>query len=357
MSPTSFSKLAGLLEKKSADAAFLDDPNDVYYLTRFPSTYLLLLVARKKTYLVTDMRYKLEIESRKDLMKECELVIRTTGSVLERLFLKAGVSTVLVDPESMTLRAFDEIKKKLPRIRFSAEAGLVKGLRILKTGDEVRTIGKALMIAERSLAETLPSIREGVSERDIKVELEYRFFKNGADKTAFDTIIASGPNAASPHAHVTGRKIRNGDMIIMDFGVSLDGYCSDITRTVFLGTPDRLYANRYNAVRAAMTRSEERIRAGMKAKEVDAIARTCLKRRRLDGYFTHSLGHGVGIQVHERPYLNPSSPEILKKGMIVTVEPGIYIKGWGGIRIEDMVVVGRGSSRILTRFPSEMIVL
>jgi Xaa-Pro aminopeptidase len=357
MSPTSFSRLAALLAERSADAAFIDDPSDVFYLTRFPSTYLLVLVTRRKTYLVTDMRYKLEIEGRKDLMKQCELVVRTGGSALEQLLRRTGVSSVLVDPDSLTLRSFEDLKKKLPDVRFSAEAGLVKGLRLVKARDEIGTVGRALAMAERSLAETLPFIREGVSEREIRTELEYRFARNGADKVAFDTIIASGPNAASPHAHVSDRKVRNREMIIMDFGVCLNGYQSDITRTVFLGRPDRLYALRYKAVREAMLRAEERIRAGMTAKAADAVARDSLRRGGLEGYFTHSLGHGVGVQIHERPFLNPSSPETLKKGMVVTVEPGIYVKGWGGIRIEDMVVVGQGGSRVLTRFPSGMIVL
>jgi len=357
MSPTSFNKLHKILGSRSADAVFIDDPNDVFYLTRFPSTYLLVLISKKKKFLITDMRYKLEIERRGDLMREFELVIRTHGSVLEKLFREEKIASVLVDPESMTLHSFDEMKKKFPKVRFSAEAGLVKGLRTVKSADEMRCVSGALAIAEKSLAETLPCIKEGVSERDIRIELEYRFFRNGADKTAFDTIIASGPNAAVPHSHVSDRLIAAGDMIIMDFGVSLGGYNSDITRTIFLGQPDGLYKKRYNAVRDAMLLAEDKIRAGLVSRDVDAIARNSLKRRGLDGYFTHSLGHGVGIQIHERPYLNPSSREILRKGMIVTIEPGIYVKGWGGIRIEDMVVVGSGNSRVITRFPNEMIVI
>jgi Xaa-Pro aminopeptidase len=181
--------------------------------------------------------------------------------------------------------------------------------------------------------------------------------KNGGDSESFETIVASGSNAATPHAHATNKKVRAGEMIIIDFGVKKEGYCSDTTRTIFMGEPDHLSQKRYQAVKRAMVTSEKEVFAGKQAKEIDAIARNLLKEEKLDSYFTHSLGHGCGLEVHERPYLNPKSEDILQPGAIVTIEPGIYIKGWGGIRIEDMVLVTSKGPEILTKLTKEMIVL
>jgi Xaa-Pro aminopeptidase len=308
-----------------------------------------VLISRRKAWLITDDRYSLAIRSRRDLGRDFDLIVRRgpLEPMIREALLREKVHTLGFDPRRTSVQRLADLRKGLPGIGLKAFDGPVTGLRAVKSDDELGLIERSLAVTEHAFKKTLSVIKPGISEMEIKTELEYRMARDGSEKPAFDTIIGSGPNAAVPHHRTGKRKVRKGDMIIMDFGAVVDGYYSDLTRTVFVGRPDAVYRERYQAVRDAMERVEESARHGMTCPEADAIARKVLESKGLAKYFTHSLGHGVGVEIHEAPSLNPRSPETLEAGMVVTVEPGIYIEGWGGIRIEDMVSVGKKKSRVL----------
>ncbi len=347
------------LKQEKADSFLITNDTDVLYLSRFPCTYGRILITGKRCFFITDLRYKLDAEKSEWLKKHFQLMIQEKG--LEQLLISLAASikikSCLLDSGNVTLRTFWKFQKEANSIHFIPTKTPVHLGRLTKSDYEKKLIVKSLRIAEKSFLDTLPLIKPGISEHEIRTELEYRFMRNGADSTSFESIIASGKNAATPHAHATNKKIRSGDMIIMDFGVKKDGYCSDTTRTVFIGKPDSLYVKRYEAVREAMLMAQNQAKPGIASKSVDSFARESLKRNNLDKYFTHSLGHGCGLDVHEDPFVNPRSESILKKGMVITIEPGIYIKGWGGIRIENMVHVTSGNPEILTKLSSKMLVI
>lgn len=359
MPPNPIDSLRLLLQEKRADALLVTGEEDTFYLSRFPCTYGRFLITKKKAFFITDSRYKLDAEKSLFLKKNYSIKILIKGfhPLFQELCSAEKIQTCIIESQKTTLCDLQELKTKTIGITFIPLENTVASLREFKTSVEALKITQALRIAEQSFKQTLSLIKSGITEKDIRTELEYRFAKNGADSESFETIVASGINAATPHAHATNKKIRAGEMIIVDFGVKKDGYCSDTTRTIFLGKPDSLFKKRYEAVKQAMIKSEQEAFAGKHTKDIDAIARNLLKKEKLDSYFTHSLGHGCGLEVHERPYLNPKSENILKPGAVVTIEPGIYIKGWGGIRIEDMVLVTSVKPKILTKLTKEMTIL
>jgi len=235
--------------------------------------------------------------------------------------------------------------------------GMVEEFREVKEPYELEAIRKAQRISERVFSGVLALVREGVEERELALEIDYRFRKEGGEHSSFETIIASGPNTSKPHAVPTERRLRKGDLVLFDMGTTVDGYASDMTRTVVLGKADRLKKERYTIVLDAQQAALEGISAGMKCSEADRLARTVIERAGYGREFVHSLGHGVGLEVHESPCLSVSSESVLKKGSVVTVEPGIYFPEWGGIRIEDMVVITETGCLNLTEAPKELMEL
>ena len=215
---------------------------------------------------------------------------------------------------------------------------------------------KAQSVTDAAFTEILPFIKEGVSEIEVAARLEYIILKNGCE-LAFDSIVAFGENGSKPHAHRSERKLRIGEFVTMDFGAKYKGYCSDMTRTVALGAVDERKARAYNAVLEANKLAAKTAKAGDKCSDVDAVARNYLAKYGLDKYFTHSLGHSVGVDIHEMPAFSPKCDEILKPGMIITDEPGVYLAGDFGLRIEDMLLITENGARVLTNSDKNLIVL
>jgi Xaa-Pro aminopeptidase len=218
----------------------------------------------------------------------------------------------------------------------------------VKDATEIAQISKAGSITRGAFEEILALVRPGVREWDLAAEIEYRMRRRGAEGAAFETIVASGPRGAIPHARPSSKLLQENELVIFDLGAILGGYAADMTRTLFLGKPNRQIRGYYSAVLGAQERAMGRVRAGTSAGTVDATARRALGRRSLGRYFTHSTGHGVGLEVHEKPRLGRGEKDRLKSGCVVTVEPGIYMEGLGGIRIEDTVLVGPERPEILT---------
>jgi Xaa-Pro aminopeptidase len=227
----------------------------------------------------------------------------------------------------------------------------------VKDLEEMKRIKKAVEIADITFEEILPVLRPGVRELDVAAELEYRMKKNGADAPAFETICASGFRSAWPHGRASEKKIGNNELVTLDFGAFYGGYCSDVTRTVVVGKATDRQKKVYETVLRAQKRGVAAVRPGLKGKEVDRRTRDVIERAGFGKYFGHGTGHGIGLLVHDYPGVGQTSEDVLMPGMVVTIEPGIYIPGWGGVRIEDDVYVGARSGVVLNRAPKELLEL
>lgn len=227
---------------------------------------------------------------------------------------------------------------------------------LIKTASEIEKMTAAQRITEKTLAYILPKLRTGVTETEIAAEIDKDFLRNGGEKPAFDTIVAFGENAAECHHIPTDRELEKGDIVLIDIGAMSGGYCSDMTRTFCYGNPDAEITRVYNLVLQAQKLVLKHIKAGMTGREADAIAREFLRSNGFDKEFCHTLGHGVGREIHEEPRLATYSDKVLEENMVVTVEPGVYIEGWGGVRIEDMVVIKKDGIINLTEFDKSLII-
>lgn len=235
--------------------------------------------------------------------------------------------------------------------------GLVEGIRQVKEAAEIERIEEAARLTDAAFEHILDFIRPGLTEQEVALELEFWMRKNGSEGVAFTPIVASGPNSSRPHATVTRRTIESGDFVKMDFGACIGGYRADMTRTVVVGVPDERQREVYSAVLAANEAALAAVRGGVAARDVDAVARSVLEKCGFGDAFTHGLGHGVGLGIHELPTLNAQSRDVLRTGSVVTIEPGVYLEGGFGVRIEDLVVVEEAGCRVLTRSPKELIQL
>jgi len=231
--------------------------------------------------------------------------------------------------------------------------GVVEKLRLRKTPEEVERIRKAQALAEEALAHVLPLLRPGVEEREIALEVEFFLKRRGAEGAAFPPIVASGERGALPHARASEKRLKAGELVTLDLGARLEGYHSDMTRTFALGRPKEELRRAYKAVEEALEAALAALAPGKTGKEVDAVARKALEAHGLDRYFVHSLGHGVGLAVHEGPSLSPYGEEVLEPGMVVTVEPGVYLPGLGGVRLEELVLLTESGVELLSRFPRD----
>ncbi|RUM89078.1 MAG: aminopeptidase P family protein [Thermovibrio sp.] len=303
------------------------DESENFYLTGFRSTFsIVLITGRERALLFTDGRY---IERAKEEVKGFEVVEWKGWDEFNRN-LKEEVEEVIVDPERIKASTLKKIE--VPVIE---EEGFLRELRSVKTPEEVSLITRAVQIAEISLKSVLHLLKPGITEVEFRRELLSAFFKFGGEGEAFPTIVASGRNSAIPHWETGSREIKDGDVVIVDFGTVYRGYVSDITRTFLIGNVPTEMREVYEAVREAQEVGIGELKPGKSCSEVDLKVREFLEKKGLSEYFVHSLGHGIGVEVHESPTLSRRSREVLRRGNVVTVEPGVYIPGLGGVRIED----------------------
>jgi Xaa-Pro aminopeptidase len=337
------------LAETGTAAALISLPANVRYLSGFAGEGHLVLTGSKGA-VCTDSRYELQA---KEEASGLETIINVNGQLASvNEFLNAqGVSLLAFEEHVITYAQFQQLAEQFGSENLKPVQGAVEKLRIVKDAEEIDAIRKAAQITSRSLTELLSELGPGPTEREVALELDRRMVMNGADDVAFDTIVASGPSAACPHASPGQRRLAEGEMVKIDVGCRLNGYCSDMTRTVFLGEPTEQFVELYNVVLDAQEAALEVVRAGLSCAELDGTARAAIEAAGFGEYFTHSLGHGVGLEVHEAPRVSTRSDETLEAGMVVTVEPGIYIEDWGGIRIEDLVVVTEDGCEVLTETP------
>lgn len=275
-------------------------------------------------------------------------------SAAARWLSRKGPGAAGYEDDHLSCRAFRVLEREVHRsVRLVPAGGIVEDLRIIKDEDEIEQIREAGRITVEVFEEVLPQVGVGARESDLVAEIEYRMLRKGAEGAAFETIVASGPRGALPHARASSRRLQKDELVILDLGAILGGYAADMTRTVYLGRPSQRVRRLYSAVLEAQRLATESLQAGIRAGDVDKVARRALARRGLAKYFTHSTGHGVGLEIHERPRVGRGEKTRIEAGCVVTTEPGVYLKGFGGIRIEDTVAVGPEGPEILTTAPKD----
>ena len=327
------------------------------YFSGFGSSAGVILVTKETSYLIIDSRY---FDKADAAVTDCEVVLMDDlRSQLLDLLVKHNITKLSVESARMTIAEFEDYKQKLYYAELDGSSWLsdeITSMRVIKSEDEVRRIVKAQRIAEAAFERLLEKMRRGMTEKQVAALLNYFMMDCGADELSFETIAASGVNSASPHAVPTDKKLENGDFLTLDFGAVVDGYHSDMTRTLVIGDPTPEMEELYNAVYSANLDGLQAIRADVGGKLVDSVARSTLNGwGGYDKYFGHGLGHGVGLEIHEAPTLSRKSTSVLREGMIVTVEPGAYISGRYGVRIEDMVLVTENGCKNLTTTTKKLI--
>ncbi len=341
-------KLQKQLRKKKIDALLVTQPHNRRYLSGYTamdhniseSSGVLLIPARGKMHLLTDFRYQLQAEHE---VTGCKVKLYRRGltALLRNLLPKLEIETLGFESDYMlhsTHLAMQDAFKKAG-IKLVPLSGIIEKMRLIKDKTEIELIRKSVALNEEVFLEIYPTITSAQTEIDVALAIEHAMRKKGAEAASFDSIVASGENSALPHAVPTNTPIANNRPLTIDMGLILNGYCSDMTRTFVPGKADKKYKKIHRIVREAQLAGMSAIRAGVTGRDVDKVARDIIADAGYGDYFGHSLGHGVGLAVHEGPRVASRAQKKLQAGMIVTVEPGIYIPGWGGIRLENMVLV------------------
>ncbi|HTK83225.1 MAG TPA: aminopeptidase P family protein [Bacteroidota bacterium] len=326
------------------------------YLSGFSGSSGVGLVTEKACFLITDGRYASQVRSE---VHGWRVVITSTSAFEElqrRNRLRSGMR-VGFDGNTVVLSQFQQLKRLFPKVKFLPKADCIEKIAVIKDQTEIALIREAVNITDTVFNEMLSVLRPGITELDVAAEISYRQRKHGAEADAFETIVASGERSSLPHGRATTKVIQKGDIVTLDFGCVYKGYHSDMTRTVMIGKPNGEAKKIYSVVREAQQRAIDATHSGMKAKDLDAVARKHIREHGYDKYYRHSLGHGIGLQIHESPRISVLSPAILATGNVITIEPGIYIPKLGGVRIEDDVVITNGSCEVLTKSPKHLIVL
>ncbi|OPZ71943.1 MAG: putative peptidase [Firmicutes bacterium ADurb.Bin456] len=349
-------KLRERFAAKDVEALYVTNPENRFYLSGFTGTAGSLLLCRNNNYLFTDFRYTGQAA------QECPdyRIIEWSGEnakILLEYLADNGVSLLGLEGDNLTYNQFMSLREQLAGVGLKSVSGLVEELRASKDKGEIALIEVAVRLADEAFQEVLPLLRPGVPEKEVALMLEYSMRCRGAEGASFKTIVASGARSALPHGVASAKIMAPGDFVTLDFGAIYNGYHSDITRTVVLGRPEQKQREIYDIVLKAQTSAIESLRAGIKASDVDGAARGIIAGAGYGEQFGHSTGHGVGLCIHEKPRLSARDQTLLEEGMVVTVEPGIYLPGWGGVRIEDTVLVQNDGCRILTRTPKEKLLV
>ena len=343
------------LRARNLDCLVVTHPANWYYLSGFTGESGALLVTSAGTKLLTDGRFTVQAKEETRGIK-IEQQQGTLYTALGELLRGEGIRRFGFDPGQLTVSQWKAVRKAAGDNCKGVEAGgLVEGLRKRKDAGELAQMRKAAILVGEVLEGVLKLVRPGIREREIGAEIEYQMRKHGASGPSFETIVASGWRAALPHARPTDKLLRKNELVVLDLGVILGHYCSDMTRTVYLGRAPKRIRGWYNAVREAQAAGVEAVKAGATCGEVDAATRDVLQKSRLETYFVHSTGHGLGLEVHEEPRVARGQAVRLEPGNVITIEPGIYVEGVGGIRIEDDVAVHAGGNEVFTRVKRDLI--
>jgi len=328
----------------------------VRYLTGFSGSNGICIISKTGRVFLTDGRYRLQVREEVRglrVMVTSDSLLKT--AVQKGVFPKRG--KIGFESQYLTVAELKNLKKLLPNVRWVPTSGLVESLATVKDNTEIALIKKAVAITDTVFAKLLRIIKPGVRELEVAAEITYLHRMEGAEADAFEPIVASGKRGALPHARASGKKIAGGELVTIDMGGRYQGYHSDLTRTVAVGTPSAKARRIYQVVSDAQQLAIDAAGSGISGKALDAVARTYIKKRGYGKYFNHSLGHGLGLQIHEQPRVSVLSKDTLVSGNVVTIEPGVYIPGVGGVRIEDDVVIRNGYCEVLNTAPKELMIL
>lgn len=359
------------------DAVLIENPSNLYYYTGFSGgdgMFLMMVNPSEQCYLITDSRYYEQVQKECPALTLVRLENKRYSEIVKGL-LDAAIQCGKANDEriesygndcpsfgiavedSMNLAQYLKLCEACKDYAFEIENDAIMKSRMVKDESELQMIAKAEAIGDAAFTHILNMIKPGVSEWEIALEIEFFMKRQGASKLSFDTIVASGANSSMPHAKVSNRKIENGDFVTLDFGCVYQGYCSDMTRTVAVGQPTEEMKKVYDIVLEANLRAMEGIREGVGCNHIDALARDYIKEQGYGEYFGHGLGHGVGLDIHEEPRFSPKCDVITEENMVITDEPGIYLPGQFGVRIEDLVVVKKNGYEKLSHSLKELIIL
>lgn len=349
---TSLFKVAPFLAANSVDAFLISNLHNVRYLTGFTGSNAILLVMPEEMIFFSDPRYSLQAAT-----QVSQKTVIATGNLFTAaiaLASKKKVRRLAVEQTTMTLAEAELLRGKF---EIRAAAGVIEGLRMVKSPEEIDCIRKSVLLNSRAYEQAITKARPGMREYELAAEIDYRMRRLGAESTAFETIVASGPRSALPHARPTAARMEKDQLLLIDMGAMTDGYASDMTRMAHFGKPPKKVREAYDHVLAAQLAAIDAIRPGRTGAQIDAAARNVLKEAGLGEAFVHSTGHGLGLEIHEDPRIGKAGKTKLAAGMAITIEPGIYLEGWGGIRIEDTVIVTETGCEVLTPTSKELRVL
>lgn len=341
-----------ILKQKNLEAIIITSPENLYYFSGFTGGEGMLVFTAEKKYIMVDGRYTIQAKEQAIGFEVIEYKVLPYKIIADMGFNKIGF-----EDKTISYNSFKMMSCAMPAVTTIGVSDELNEYRKVKTVEECQNIKRAEQIGDMAFEHILPYIKPGITEKEIALELEYFMKKQGASALSFDTIVAVGERSALPHANLTDKKVENGKVVLMDYGCVYNGYCSDMTRTVAVGYADDKTKNIYDTVLKAQLAAIDSIKSGIANKNVDKIARDIITEAGYGETFTHSLGHGVGLEIHEQPNLSPRSEDILKAGNIVTVEPGIYVEGFCGVRIEDLVLVTENGCENFTHSSKDFIIL
>ena len=347
------SYLRDQISKTDIDTLFISNKDNIRYYSGFTGTFAFLLISESKAIIITDSRYTLRAEEESPDYEIYKL--KSGDNWIENSTNLAKTKIIGYEGDYVSVNLLNQLQKKAEKINkwkdFSEKITLG---RIIKSDEETEILQKTINISDSAFNNVSKKIVTGMTEKDVGWEMEKEMRELGAESPSFDTIVASGINGSKPHHSPTDKLISDNEAITIDMGAKYKGYCSDLTRTIFIGDPDEKFKKIYTTVLKAQLISMETAKPDMTGEEIDKIARDIITSEGYGEYFGHSLGHGVGIEIHENPGVGPNSKNNIKPGMVYTIEPGIYIENWGGIRIEDMVIMTENGNNLLSHALKEI---
>lgn len=354
---SNISKIQSAMKADGLRALLLSDDTDRLYASGFHTSDGKVLILQERAYFITDSRY---IEAACERVKEAEVLLSSVENrerdIISGILSENGITELGAQDESLSYSEYLRLQESLGVTLVPAQKITAK-LREVKEAYEVENIVRAQRIAEKALDFVLGAMKPGMSEKDVAAELEYHMAKNGAEGLAFETICVAGANSSRPHGVPTGNRLKTGDFVVMDFGCKIDGYCSDMTRTIAIGSVTDEMRRVYATVLEAQAAGTAAARAGVIGGDMDRAARDIITKAGYGEYFGHSLGHSVGLYIHEGPTASPRETRALPEGTVVTCEPGIYLPGKFGVRIEDMLLIRENGAENLTNAPKNLIIL
>ncbi|MFJ8460863.1 M24 family metallopeptidase [Lysinibacillus xylanilyticus] len=348
-------KLRKALQEQNIDGILITNGYNRHYMTGFTGTAGVAIVSQNDAVFITDFRYTEQAAAQVQDFR----IVQHEATILEEIATQVnsmGIKLLGFEKDTVSYGTY-ELYKNIIQADLVPISGLIEKIRLIKTQQEINIIKVACEIADHAFTHILDFIKPGKTELEVSNELEFFMRKQGATQSSFDTIVASGLRSALPHGVATNKVIEKGDFVTLDFGALYNGYISDITRTVAVGEPSEKLVDMYNAVLASQLLALEKVGPGLTGVQADAIARDYLKEKGYGEAFGHSLGHGIGLEVHEGPGLSMRSNTVLEPGMAVTIEPGVYLPGIGGVRIEDDILITETGNELLTHSSKELIIL